>query len=402
MHLLRRSPSDVHDVNSSREAVNRFGVGRMLRGLQAAAILGLSGWVVMVVGGTPRPLLSALIGIAAVSTLWGQRRWPVLTLTAAFGALVATAELGFEGPDDPFLALIIWAAFGVGRYAAFRHQPWAAAGTLFFLSLNVWGDDVRLPGDAIFPVLIAAAPWILGLLVQVARANEGAARESSAQLLAAQEERMRQATEAERLRLARELHDVAAHTMSAVSLQVQVLRRRLEAGEPVTASDARQIEASAREALVELRHVVGVLRPPTGAARLSPQPSIDDLPQLIRQCKAASQGVDLKIRGESTDVSDGLSLCAYRIVQEALANARRHGGSGRTEVLVEWRSHCLRLRIKNPLDPARSGGGTGHGLIGMRERAELYGGSLVAGPSDPGYWVVDADLPFRRTASVTP
>ena len=368
--------------------------------LRAAVIAVLTIWAaVVVVAGDHRPLLLSVVAVTAVSTLWLQPRHPLVTLAAAFGGLAIVGVLGFPGPDDPFLALIVWSCYGVGRHAPRRHQPWAAAASLFFVSINLLGADVQLPGDFVFPVLFAAAPWILGLTVQLARTGERRASEASIRVLESRDAMVTQATVQERLRIARELHDVAAHSMSAVSLQAQVLRRRLEAGGQIDPTDARQIETTARQALDELRHVVGVLRPSSEAEELTPQPSMKQLDLLVDRCRSAGQHVELTTTGEASPIPEGLSLCAYRITQEALANARQHGGPGRVDVAVHWEPDALSIRVANPLGRPSVDARQGHGLIGMRERAALFGGRLDAAP-DGGHWVVEALLPFQRSALV--
>ncbi|MBW3621702.1 MAG: hypothetical protein KY461_15775 [Actinobacteria bacterium] len=364
---------------------------------RAVAIVVLVGWTITVVRDAPRPVLTGAVGVAAVMTLWIQRRRPLITLIAALGGLALAGRLGFEGPDDPFLVVVLWASYGVGRYADRRLQPWAAAGVLFLLSITLAAEDVRLPGDVVFPVLFTAAPWVLGLVVQLAGRREREAHDTTAELVATREQELRRATHEERVRIARELHDVAAHAMSAVSLQAQVMRRRIEAGERVGADAAREIEDAARAALDELRHVVGVLRPTPGSAALAPQPSIDDLAELLRRCEAVGQRVAFDERGARVELPDGLSLSAYRIVQEALANARQHGpDGGRADVAIRWERDTVRLMVRSPLGPRPTSGGTGHGLVGMRERASLFGGKVSAGPTTDGSWLVDARLPLRQ------
>jgi signal transduction histidine kinase len=364
--------------------------------LARVAVVGmLTAWVVSATSGSGRPFVTVSAGLLAVASFLVQPRLPLLTLGATFGGLVVAGTIGgFDGPDDPFIVMILWASFGVGRYADLRHQPWAAAGVLLLLSLNLLSEEaVQLPAEIVFPVLYTAVPWLLGLAVQLAGSREREAHERAAEVIRSQDDRLRQAKQDERLRLARELHDVAAHTMSVVSLHAQVLRRRLEAGAPVGAEDARLIEHAAQEAMSELRRVVGVLRPTGGADDRSPQPSVGQVGDLVEECNRAGQEVSLVVEGSAVDPPPGVSLTAYRILQEALSNARRHG-TGAATVALRWSERSLTIEVTNPVaERGRARAGAGYGLSGMRERADLYGGTVAAGPHPDG-WRVEAQLPF--------
>lgn len=367
---------------------------KTLSAIGRAVVMGaLVVWVVWVTRSAGRPAVAAGLGLAALGTFVIQRRQPVVTLATVIASLMLATELGdFDGPDDPFLVMLLWASFGVGRYGSLRQQPWAAAATLLFLSMNLLLPDALTPADIVFPALLMAAPWLLGLAVQLARTRARLAEDRADEVIRAQEHLLRQATRDERVRLARELHDVAAHSMSVVSLHAQVLRRKLEAGSPVSAEGARVIETAAQEALWELRRVVGVLRPFEAAQGLEPQPHAGQIPDLVGECRRAGQPVDLVVDGTPPDLAPGVSLTVFRIAQEALSNARRHG-AGPAQVALRWSSGGLDLEVSNPVAGRARPARPGHGLIGMRERAELYGGTFTAGADSDGYWRVDVHLP---------
>lgn len=353
----------------------------------------LAVWVVSVTRSAGRPAVAAGVGLAALGAFLIQRRQPVATLATVIASLVLAAELGdFGGPDDPFIVMLLWASFGVGRYGPLRQQPWAAAATMLILSMNVLSDGAVLPADIVFPVLFTAAPWLLGLAVQLAGTRARLAEDRTQEVIRSHEQLLRQATRDERVRLARELHDVAAHSMSVVSLHAQVLRRKLEAGSPVTAQDARVIETAAQQALSELRRVVGVLRPFETRQELEPQPHSGRIPDLVRECNRAGQPVDLVVDGTPPDLPPGVSLTVFRLAQEALSNARRHG-AGPARVVLRWSGGDLDLEVTNPMAGGVRSARPGHGLIGMRERAELYGGTFTAGADSDGCWRVDVHLP---------
>ena len=359
-----------------------------------ALVMGaLAVWLVWVARSAGRPAVAAGLGLAALGTFVIQRRQPVVTLATVIASLMLATELGdFGGPDDPFLVMLLWASFGVGRYGSLRQQPWAAAATLLLLSMNLLLPGAVSPADIVFPVLLVAAPWLLGLAVQLAGIRARLAEDHADEVIRAQEQLLRQATQDERVRLARELHDVAAHSMSVVSLHAQVLRRKLEAGSPVSADDARVIETAAQEALWELRRVVGVLRPFEAPQGLEPQPQAGQIPDLVQECRRAGQPVDLVIDGTPPNLPPGLSLTVFRLAQEALSNSRRHG-AGPAQVALRWSSGGLDLEVSNPVAGGARFDRPGHGLIGMRERAELYGGTFTAGADSDGCWRVDVHLP---------
>lgn len=367
----------------------------LLVGRIAGAVL-LASWAVLIgAQNSQRPAIGALIGAVATSFLAAQPRFPLTALTLAFGGLVALEPLaGFEPPEDPFIVAILWASYGVGRYAPLKRQPWAAVATLFFLSINLTDPEAgSFPATLVFPALFTAAPWLLGLALQLHASRSERARELALDLIGARESELRRATTDERLRLARELHDVAAHHMTAVSIEAQVLRARLERGEAVVSAQLASIESTAQQALDELRKVLGVLRVDGDAIELSPQPSVLQLPELVDECHKAGQPVEFAVEGIPRPISDGISLAAYRIAQEALTNARRHGADGTTTLALRWQPKTIGLMVHNPTSSKRAGINAGNGVRGMQERAELYGGSLAAGPDGHGGWVVEACIP---------
>jgi len=358
------------------------------------AAASLLAWAVAATSQADRPVIAIAGAVAAGAGLFTRPRWPTVVLVAALaGWLAAVFLAGFDGPDDPFLVLLVWSSYGVGRYESLRRQPWAAAAALAVLSLNITNDDFVFPSMVIFPTLFTAAPWLAGLWIQLLDERSRSALRMAQDLTQVRTHEVERATAEERLRLARELHDVAAHHMTTVSLQSQVLRERLERGEAVSPDDAAGIGQSAQAALGEIRRVVGVLRAPGEQAEVAPLPGLADLPALIEASRQAGHEVTFTVEGTARALPEGLSLTLYRIAQEALSNARRHGGAASTQLALVWGAGCVTLRAENRMGPLTRRVAAGNGILGMRERVELYGGRLQAGPEASGVWAVEATLP---------
>jgi signal transduction histidine kinase len=201
---------------------------------------------------------------------------------------------------------------------------------------------------------------------------------------------------AERARLAREIHDVIAHSVSVMVISTAGARTVMER-EPERAHDALlSAERAGREALAEMRRLLGVLGDGRTLRQLAPQPGIEDLGELVSRTREAGLLASISVAGDPIAVPAGLSLCVYRVVQEALTNAIKHAGAGQAEVCVRWRRDALELEV---VDDGRGIGetvahGGGHGLVGMRERTALHGGRLEAGPGPAGGFVVRAHIPL--------
>src|SRR4051812_4280972 len=193
------------------------------------------------------------------------------------------------------------------------------------------------------------------------------------------------------------MHDVVAHSVSTMVIQAGGARRIVRRDPARAAAAADLIEGTGREALREMRHLLGVLHAGEELAELAPQPTLDGLDGLVERSRAAGLPVALRVEGERRDLPSGLDLAAYRVVQEALTNALKHGG-GSAEVLVRFEAHELRLEIADegahPAATVRVEG-SGHGLLGMRERVRVFGGELHTGPRPEGGFEVVARLPLH-------
>jgi signal transduction histidine kinase len=242
------------------------------------------------------------------------------------------------------------------------------------------------------PVL-CGAPWVAGRLVRRHRAQATLLDALNVELEQRRAEDVRTATTEERARIARELHDVVAHGISVMIVQAgaagQVLEREPErAREPLN-----QIRETGKAALVEMRHLLGVLRTDSDELALTPQPGVADLPALIARMRDAGLDARLDMPADLPTLAPGCDLAAYRIVQEALTNTLKHAGRVRASVRVAFTPETVELEVRDDGNVHATNGAVGHGLIGMRERARLFGGSVEAGHCAEGGWSVTARLP---------
>ena len=202
----------------------------------------------------------------------------------------------------------------------------------------------------------------------------------------------------ERARIARELHDVIAHSVSVMTVQAGAVRRLLQPGQERERLALEAIESTGREALTEMRRLVGLLRRQGTVPDFSPQPSMRAVDVLVGTIREAGLPTELAVEGEPRELAPGVDLAAYRVIQEALTNALKYAGPARAWVTVRWREDEIELEIANDGSSETAGDGTGHGLIGLRERVALVGGTIESGPRAGGGFVVTARLPHRGRA----
>jgi signal transduction histidine kinase len=250
------------------------------------------------------------------------------------------------------------------------------------------GEDAG-PRSFVVLVLVAAALGFGGLL----RSRQRVEAELGASVEAHEATLREQALLEQRAHIARELHDVVAHHISSLAVQAETARLTTPALPELGAERFAAIGDSARDALDEMRHLLGVMRAPDLGAKLAPQPGLDQLPALADEHRALGGDVRLTFRGAVREAPETLALVAYRVVQEALTNARRHAPGAPVEVLLDYEPDALHI-IVSDRGPGASGGAGGFGLVGMRERVEAVGGSVTIGDRPGGGFVVAAELPL--------
>jgi len=212
---------------------------------------------------------------------------------------------------------------------------------------------------------------------------------------AALAERLEQMREQERTRIARELHDVVGHSVSVMTVQASAARRLLRPHQEKEREALLVVEQTGREALAEMRKMVGVLRRPEEAPALAPQPSLEHLDRLVEHARERGLPVVLRIEGSPEPLPAGVDLTAYRLVQEGLTNAIKHARASRADVLVRYGDGEVEVSVLDDGPGGGDGGGGGHGLVGMRERVAVYGGELEAGPRAEGGYALRARLPVQ-------
>jgi signal transduction histidine kinase len=336
--------------------------------------------------------LDVLVTLLATLPIGLRRRWPYAAWQIVGLASLAHILLGFTNPFLMTFAVLV-ALFSVANHARWALSVFAAAATATLLPVSLLLDwhnrGQTYLSDIPYNYALFGAAWILGDNLRRQRAQAQLAM----RLTAAEEERSRRAVADERVRIARELHDVVAHTLSVIVLQAGAGRRIAPEQPERAAGVLGGIEALGRDALGDMRRLVGILR--TGPEREhEPQPSLRRLPELADRVRSAGLAVDVRTEGEARPLPPGVELSAYRIVQEALTNTLRHAGAGRADVVVRYSGATVEVEVTDDgRGPAANGAAGGHGLAGMRERVGMFGGELEVGAREGGGFRVRALLP---------
>jgi signal transduction histidine kinase len=247
--------------------------------------------------------------------------------------------------------------------------------------------------DFVWSLITFTVVWTVGFALGGRLREADKAKRLALQAEQEREEQARLAVAEERARIARELHDVVGHSVSVMTVQAAAVRRLLEPDQDKEREALLVVEQTGREALAEMRRMVGVLRRPDEAPALAPQPSLEHLDQLLANTREAGLPVELRIEGTPKQLPPGVDTTAYRIVQEALTNAVKHAQADRAEVVVRYANGAVELIVSDDGCGDGDGDGSGHGLVGMRERVSAYGGELEAGPKTDGGFRLRATLP---------
>lgn len=350
-----------------------------------AAILALIAAAAMLLR-TARPLICLFITVSLVLVAHFPGTGMTLTAALVVGCLLALGAVGRLCRDVASIpsALGTVTVFVVG--AAFSGRPW----------------------DVVVALIACGAAWAAGRMLRREADRSAQLRSLAAELVAQREIQALEAVRTERIRIARELHDTVAHTVSVMTLQVGGVRRRLDGD--ATSQTERDIlldvEALGREAVAELQRMVGVLRSPEEdpsgepAQALRPQPRLADLEQLAARVHAAGVPVELTVEGTARELPAGLELASYRVVQEALTNVLKHSPGATAQVHVSYNQERLELLVQDNgrATDAATAERSGLGLTGIRERVALYGGHVVTGPAGNGFRV-QATLPIATASS---
>jgi signal transduction histidine kinase len=359
--------------------------------------LAIAAIIELVVGrnspGAPSTTLWFAIPAVAVIVLplFARRRFP-FAAPAAYWVL-ATALTFVDGLLIPFMISL----FPVGLASAFLlgnlrdgRQAWTG---LAIVLGGITTVVYNIPGHATPELLIIPVnfgiSWVAGYALR-----ERAEKAEAAEVRAARAERERVAVAEERARIARELHDIVAHAVSVMVLQVGAVRHQLPDALAEDRDALKGVERAGRTALAEMRRLLAAIRPDGDEAELVPQPGLDGLDSLLEEVGRAGLPVELHVDGKPFPLPRGIDLSAYRIVQEGLTNALKHARATNADVTVRYRSDELQLEVRDNGQGSATSDGLGHGLVGVRERVKIYGGEMTAGAASEGGFVLSTRLPL--------
>jgi signal transduction histidine kinase len=331
-------------------------------------------------------------GLLMTLPLAWRRRAPLPVAAVVMGALVfESLAVGSAPTQDAPLVGWLLAIYSV---AAHCDRAAALAGGAVSLGAGlVWmGID-----DFFFPVVVFGGAWLAGRMVRQREVHARVVEERSAALDRERLANARAVAAEERAQIARELHDILSHSVSVMVVQAGAERMAQGSDRAATGETLEAIERTGRQALAEMRRLLGMLRVGGEPPAHAPQPTLGELDELVAQVREAGLPVELQVEGEPAALPPGIAVSAYRIVQEALTNVLKHAGPAQARVVVRYAGRELELEIADDGRGSAAIAGAGHGLVGMRERVALYGGDFDAGASNGGGFVVRARLPLATT-----
>ena len=343
-----------------------------------------------VTGSTPLLLVT---GLAITLPLARRRVSPMWVLVVV---MAASAVVGLATSDSDEIAQQMQTPLIAELLAIYSVAVYSERRIAFIGLLVSWAALLAAePDDFVVMGPVWAATWMVGRVVRSREQDARRLRQLAEALERERVEEARLAVAEERTRIARELHDVVAHAMSTIVLEAGAERVNLQQAQKSTHDTLRSIERTGKQALAEMRRLVGVLRTDGDEAGLLPQPSLSHLDLLIEQVSRAGLPVELRLVGRPVELAPGLEISAYRIVQEALTNVLKHAGNACAEVTVTYGDRMLEIEVA---DDGCGGApnGSGHGLAGLRERVALFDGELHSGRRPAGGFVVRARLPLEK------
>jgi signal transduction histidine kinase len=333
---------------------------------------------------------------AIVLPLFARRRFPFAAPAAYW--LLATALTFVDGLLIPFMVSLfpigMASAFLLGNVRDSRRAWTGLAIVLGGITTVVYNIPGHLTAELIFIPVDFGISWAAGFALR-----ERAEKAEAAEIRAIQAEREREAAARvavaeERARIARELHDIVAHAVSVMVLQVGAVRHKLPDALSEDRDALQSVERAGRTALAEMRRLLAAIRPDGDEADLVPQPGLDGLDSLLEEVGRAGLPVELHVDGKPFPLPRGIDLSAYRIVQEGLTNALKHARATNADVTVRYRSDELQLEVRDNGQGSATSDGLGHGLVGVRERVKIYGGEMTAGAASEGGFVLSTRLPL--------
>lgn len=356
--------------------------------LVLAGVLGLAGLVEIALT-VPADALVAVPSLLVMTGAVAVRRLqPTLSLVLVLVALAAQTYLGVPvNAQLMTMPFIVLAAYSVGAHLDRRSSAIGLGIGVVLVSVAITAAGTG-GSDFGFGLLIVTAPWIAGVLMRARRSAESEA-------LASAETRARQSAEEERDRIARELHDIVSHGLSAMVVQAAAAAELVDHSPKAARKAMHEVHAVGAAAMAEMHHLLALTRAGDHVGR-RPQPGLDDVHDLIAAEQAAGRPVSLTITGTPRELPRGLALSVYRVVQESLTNVRKHAGQSRCEVRLTYTPDILEVQILDDGTRADRQVNAGFGIIGMRERARLYGGTLEAGHQAEGGWRVSARFPLEH------
>ena len=340
-----------------------------------------------------------------LSPLWAlpllfRRRFPLHAPLLCIGALALSVALDPPGANDlatPFFAVVA-ATVAIGVLEN-RRQAFVGLAIVYAMLAYVISSFPDAQASEYFWVYtFVTCAWLAGFAI-ARRTHQAAELRQRAELAESdREEQARVAVEEERARISRELHDVIAHTVSVMVVQTGAVRRLLRPEQERERDSLVVVEQIGREALTEMRRLLGILREPEEAGALTPQPTLSRVDALVDQVREAGLPVELNVEGDVEPLPPGVDLCAFRIVQEALTNTLKHAGPAQAEVHLRYGNDEIELEVVDN-GSGTNGDSGGHGLLGMKERAILCGGTFETGVGPEGGFAVRARLPIHGGAA---
>jgi signal transduction histidine kinase len=341
----------------------------------------------------------ALVALIGTLPLLLRRRFPLAAPLVPAPAFAIASFFLAEGLHEP-AAFVVSAAlfsFAIGRWNE-RRRAFAGAiaswASILIFAVN-YGSHAA---DFTFVTMLTFGPWLAGQSLRMREAQARELREIAVQLELEGEQRARAARADERLRIARELHDVIAHSISVMTIQAGAARTLLETEPARAVEPLGRVAEIGRQTLGEMHRLLGAIRPDGDEDEAGGHASLDSLGSLVDHYRVAGLPVELDVFGTRQPLGAGLDLTAYRIVQEALTNSLKYAGPATARVLVRFTPQALDLEIEDDGKGSGAVSGSGHGLVGMRERVTMFGGELRAGPVPDGGFAVRARLPLERSA----